>query len=79
MHAPQGLPIFDFDPYDPALLREPAAYYRALRAAGPLVWIPRYGVCASGHIAIVELVFRDWRRFCSARGVHHSGSRSACA
>lgn len=69
MHAPQGLPIFDIDPYDPALLREPAAYYRALRAAGPLVWIPRYGVCASGHIAIVEPVFRDWRRFCSARGV----------
>lgn len=69
MRAPDGLPVFDIDPYDPALLREPAAYYRALRAQGPLVWIPRYGVCASGHIAVVEPVFRDWRRFCSSRGV----------
>ena len=69
MTASHRLPVFDIDPYAPALLREPAAYYRALRACGPLVWIPRYKVCASGHIAIVEPVFRDWRRFCSSRGV----------
>ena len=48
-----GLPAFDVDPYDPALLLAPAEYYRALRAHGPLVYIPRYGVCASGHIAVL--------------------------
>ena len=64
-----GLPEFDVDPYAPNLLRAPAAYYRELRAHGPLVFMPRYGVCASGHIAVVEAVFRDWRRFSSARGV----------
>ncbi len=69
MSNPYGLPEFDADPYDPELLRAPAAYYRALRAHGPLVYIPHYGVCASGHIAVVEAVFRDWRRFSSARGV----------
>lgn len=69
MVGPARLPVFDVDPYDTALLREPAAYYRALRDCGPLVWIPRYGVCASGHIEVVEAVFRDWRRFSSARGV----------
>ena len=69
MNTTHGLPVFDIDPYDPALLRAPAEYYGQLRALGPLVWIPRYGVCASGHIAVVEPAFRDWRRFCSARGV----------
>ncbi len=69
MSASHPLPIFDVDPYDPMLLREPVEYYHALRARGPLVWIPRYGVCASGHIAIVEPAFRDWQRFCSSRGV----------
>ena len=69
MNNPYGLPEFDVDPYDPAVLSAPAAYYRELRAHGPLVFIPRYGVCASGHIAVVEAVFRDWRRFSSARGV----------
>jgi hypothetical protein len=67
--AAHGLPVFDVDPYDAALLRAPVEYYRALRALGPLVWIPRYGVCASGHISVVEPAFRDWRRFCSSRGV----------
>ena len=69
MDKVDGLPVFDVDPYAEALLREPAAYYQALRACGPLVWIPRYGVCASGHISVVEAAFRDWRRFSSARGV----------
>ena len=69
MNNPYGLPEFDVDPYDPALLQAPADYYRDLRAHGPLVFIPRYGVYASGHIAVVEAVFRDWQRFSSARGV----------
>ena len=64
-----GLPELDVDPYDPELLCTPAAYYHALRAGGPVVFIPRYGVCASGHIAVVESAFRDWQRFSSARGV----------
>lgn len=64
-----GLPLLDVDPYDETVLVAPDAYHAALRAAGPLVWIPRYGVCASGRIEVVETVFRDWRRFCSARGV----------
>lgn len=63
------LPTLDIDPYAPAVLAAPDAYHRALRAAGPIVHLPRYGACASGRIEQVETVFRDWRRFCSARGV----------
>ena len=69
MSTSHALPEFDVDPYDPALLLAPHDYYRELRARGPLVWIPRYRVCASGQIGVVEPVFRDWRRFSSARGV----------
>lgn len=69
MDRVDSLPVFDVDPYAEALLRDPVAYYRTLRECGPLVWIPRYGVCASGHISVVEAAFRDWRRFSSARGV----------
>jgi 4-methoxybenzoate monooxygenase (O-demethylating) len=64
-----GLPVIDVDPYEEALLRAPEPWYAALRDAGPLVWIPRHGVCASGRIDVVEPLFRDWRRFCSSRGV----------
>jgi cytochrome P450 len=68
MAAP-NLPALDLDPYDPDVLRAPHDYYRRLRELGPLVWLPRYGVCASGHYAVVESVFRDHVRFTSARGV----------
>jgi cytochrome P450 len=64
-----GLPVLDVDPFSPALLRGPQRYYAALRARGEAVWLPRYGVCASGRIDVVEAVFRDWRTFSSARGV----------
>ena len=47
MSTSHTLPEFDVDPYDPALLLAPHDYYRELRARGPLVWIPRYRVCAS--------------------------------
>ena len=66
MTAPAGLPVLDLDPFDIDVLCAPHDYYRALRAAGPLVWLSRYQVVASGHIDVVEPVFRDWRRFCSS-------------
>jgi len=68
MAAPD-LPALDLDPYDPDVLRAPHGYHRRLRELGPLVWLPRYGVCASGHYAVVERVFRDHLGFTSARGV----------
>lgn len=63
------LPALDIDPFDPAVLRAPETYYRAVRECGPIVHLPRYGVCATGRIELVETVFRDWHRFCSSRGV----------
>ena len=69
MNSSHGLPVFDIDPFDVAVLADPYDYYRELQVRGPVVWLPRYEVCASGHIEVVESVFRDWRRFYSGRGV----------
>ncbi len=63
------LPALSLDPFDPTVLLAPDDYYRAVREVGPVVYLPRYDVCAIGRIELVETVFRDWRRFCSSRGV----------
>ena len=67
---PSGnVPVWDVDPYDASLLAAPRAYYRELRARGPLVWLSRYGIWASGRYEPVREIFGDWKRFCSSRGV----------
>ena len=38
---PAGVAVWDVDPYDPAILADPAQYYAELRRRGPLVFIPR--------------------------------------
>ena len=61
--------VWDVDPYDASLLAAPRQYYRELRERGPLVWLSRYGIWASGRYKPVKEIFGDWKRFCSSRGV----------
>ena len=61
--------VWDVDPYDTSLLAAPRQYYRELRERGPLVWLSRYGIWASGQYKSVKEIFGDWKRFCSSRGV----------
>ncbi|WP_346914634.1 cytochrome P450 [uncultured Roseibium sp.] len=67
--VPDGVPVWDVDPYDPAILSDPQAYYADLRAKGPFAYIPRYGVLACGRYAETKEVFGDHSRFVSSRGV----------
>ncbi|MEO0681026.1 MAG: cytochrome P450 [Pseudomonadota bacterium] len=69
LDPPEGVPHLDLDPYDEAVLREPAAWHAALRGAGPFVWLTRYGMLACGRHAETAAVFGDHRRFVSSRGV----------
>ena len=39
---PKGVPVWDVDPYDEAVLAHPEPYYAELRAKGPFVFIPKY-------------------------------------
>ncbi|MGB7183280.1 MAG: cytochrome P450 [Burkholderiaceae bacterium] len=67
--APEGVPVFDVDPYDPKILCDPVDYYAQLRSLGPFVYIPRYQALACGRYEETRVVFSDWQRFVSSRGV----------
>lgn len=67
--APTGVPVWDVDPYDPAILSDPTDYYAELRARGPFVYIPKYAILACGRYAETKEVFSDHTRFVSSRGV----------
>ena len=67
--APAGVPVWDVDPYDPAILTDPNDYYSELRSKGPFVYIPKYSVLACGRYDETREVFSDWERFVSSRGV----------
>lgn len=64
-----GIPVWDVDPYDPAILASPQDYYDELRAMGDVVYIPRYSVLAVGRYDITQKVFSDHATFVSSRGV----------
>ncbi|MCV3211335.1 cytochrome P450 [Mesorhizobium sp. YC-39] len=63
------IPVWDIDPYDAEILRNPASYYVELRKRGPFVHIPRYAILACGRFNETREVFSDWQRFVSSRGV----------
>ena len=67
--SPADVPVWDIDPYALEILRAPEAYYSELRARGPLVFIPRYAVLATGRYQETREIFSDWKRFVSSRGV----------
>lgn len=67
--VPDGVPIWDVDPYSTDVLRNPEPFYAELREKGAFVYIPRYAVLACGRYAETRAVFSDWQRFVSSRGV----------
>jgi len=69
IEPPEGVPVWDVDPYDPGILSDPVDYYAALRSKGPFAYIPKYSVLACGRYPETKEVFADWERFVSSRGV----------
>ncbi len=66
---PAGVPVWDVDPYDPAILSDPLEFFEALRAKGPMVYLSRYAMLACGGYEVTREVFSDHARFVSSRGV----------
>ena len=58
-----------FDPYTIEHLVDPKEFHSLLQDLGPLVWLSRYGVWATGTHAVVTAIFRNHKTFCSSRGV----------
>jgi cytochrome P450 len=68
--APTGaLPTTDADPFAAEHLERPEPLHRALRAAGPVVVLSRYGVYALARHREVHAALVDWQRFRSGAGV----------
>jgi cytochrome P450 len=62
-------PASDIDPFGDDFLTDPYPFHEALREAGPVVWLDRYGVFAAARHADVQTALQDWRTFSSESGV----------
>lgn len=62
-------PAIDVDPFSHAFLEDPYPFHEAMRAAGPVVRIERYGIFALTGDAEVRGVLSDWETYCSSAGV----------
>lgn len=62
-------PTIDLDLYGQRALEDPRATYRAIRQAGPAVWLPRNRIWAVGRYADVKLALRNDEVFTSGHGV----------
>src|SRR5271169_5169569 len=66
---PPGIPASAIDPFSLDFLRDPHPAHEALREAGPVVWLEKYGAYASARHAEVRQILNDPATFCSGRGV----------
>jgi 4-methoxybenzoate monooxygenase (O-demethylating) len=74
--VPKTAPSLDLDPFSSEVLTEPLEFYRALREAAAVVWLPRYGSFALGRHGDVRRVLQDVRTFISSAGVGLTNLRS---
>jgi cytochrome P450 len=64
-----AIPVSDIDPFAAEYFEDPLPAQEALREAGPVVRLSRYGVFACARYAEVKAMLDDWQAFSSARGV----------
>ncbi len=64
-----AIPVSDIDPFAADYFEDPYPAQAALRDAGPVVRLARYGVFACARYAEVKAILDDWQAFSSARGV----------
>ena len=64
-----SVPVVDVDPYSEEFLLDPYPGHEVLREAGPLAWIPKYGIYAAAQHETVRAVFADHQTFISSAGV----------
>jgi 4-methoxybenzoate monooxygenase (O-demethylating) len=63
------VPVFDDDPFDPAVLVAPDDLHQRLRDAGPVVYLERYGIWGMARHTEVAHALGDWETFSSGAGV----------
>lgn len=57
----------DYDMFDVEALRDPQTHDAVIRERGPVVYMPRYDVWATGRHEAIQRMMRDWEVFSSTR------------
>jgi cytochrome P450 len=70
-----GVPVSGVDAFAVDVLTRPEPFHEALREAGPVVYLDRYGVYAMARYEQVHDVLRNWQAFQSSAGVGLSNFR----
>lgn len=66
---PTDVPVYPADLYSENVIRDPYPHYAAMRALGPVVWLPKQKLYALPRYAEVKAVLRDDDTFRSGGGV----------
>jgi cytochrome P450 len=64
-----SVPVYDVDFYADEFILDPYPHYAAMRAKGPVVYLPRLGNYAVTRFSEVREVLRNWQVFSNAQGV----------
>lgn len=62
-------PASDIDPFTEENIRDPYGWSAPLRDAGPLVWMTKYDLWATGRYDLAKEILTDWKTYCSSGGV----------
>jgi 4-methoxybenzoate monooxygenase (O-demethylating) len=68
-------PVSTVDPFSQSFLRDPYPHHEALREAGPVVWLEKYGIWTMARHQEVRDALTDWQTYCSSAGVGLSDFR----
>jgi cytochrome P450 len=68
-------PVSAIDPFSHAFLSDPYPHHKALREAGPVVWLEQYGIWTMARHQEVRDALTDWQTYCSSAGVGLSDFR----
>src|SRR5450432_2440895 len=68
-------PVSTVDPFSHEFLRDPYPNHEALREAGPVVWLEKYGIWTMARHQEVRDALTDWQTYCSSAGVGLSDFR----
>src|ERR1700743_2071740 len=75
MAATVDRPVSEVDPFSHAFLENPYPHHQAMREAGPVVWLERYGIWGLARHQEVRDGLTNWETYCSGAGVGLSDFR----
>jgi cytochrome P450 len=75
VQAALSRPVSTADPFSDSFLSDPYPHHEALREAGPVVWLEKYGIWAMARHEQVRDALTDWQTYCSSAGVGLSDFR----